>query len=506
MTGSSPRAEAQPPSELVVLAAGLLCISCAGIQYSFATYSNELRLRLGLSQSELSLLAGGKDIGAYGGILQGFFFDSFGPRRTLLVGGLLTAAGHAALYALTAEGGSASRLWPAFAALMVGSNGGGWIDCAVLWTLMHNAGAEKPLAGGVAKALLGLGASVFTHLYVAFLQPNARAYLLLCAVLPLLCTWVGLPFLEKLPRSPSPQRSPARARLLGWVGCWVGVLIAYLALLFLVAVFGAPQSRATERTFTSILIALFILPPAATCAHALLSPAGAEDVAPALPVDAVKPEPEAPNSPLALRGRGTGAAEIALLFTALAAGGGATLTLVNNLSQVSAALGCADAAPLVSLFAINSASGRLLMGVVSTQLAVPRPALLGCGLVLLGTTLLGLSAASCAGLSLAIVLAGNCFGSFWVLMPVIVAELWGEKSAGSLYGLLGSSPAVGSLLLGRVAGRVYDAHVVDSSTRLCRGTACFRLTFQIAAATCMLGALSALALLRRTRHWSMRAR
>jgi hypothetical protein len=45
------------------------------------------------------LLAGGKDIGAYGGILQGFFFDSFGPRRTLLVGGLLTAAGHAALYA-----------------------------------------------------------------------------------------------------------------------------------------------------------------------------------------------------------------------------------------------------------------------------------------------------------------------------------------------------------------------------------------------------------------------
>ena len=181
-------------------------------------------------------------------------------------------------------------------------------------------------------------------------------------------------------------------------------------------------------------------------------------------------------------------------------GGGATLTLVNNLQQISAAQRCADAAPLVSLFAICSSSGRLLMGLISTHTLLPRPMLLLLGLALLGTTMLLLSSAHCGGLYVAVALAGHCFGSFWVLMPVIVAELWGDKSAGSIYGLLGASPAVGSLVLNTlVAGRVYDAHA-DATTRICHGTVCFRSTFQLAAVACAAGVAAAAALLRRTRH------
>ena len=153
-----------------MLAAGLLCISCAGIQYSFATYSDELRTRLRLTQSQLAILAAGKDLGAYAGVVQGLFFDAYGPRRTLLVGGVLTAVGHGALFVLCGQprgAASSSLVWPAAAALLVGSNGGGWIDVAVLWTLLHNAGAERPLAGGIAKALLGMGASVYATLYGA---------------------------------------------------------------------------------------------------------------------------------------------------------------------------------------------------------------------------------------------------------------------------------------------------------------------------------------------------
>ena len=75
-----------PPTELRVMLAGLWCMSTAGLQYSFGTYSKEVRDKLGLTQSQLTVLALGKDIGAYLCVYTGVFFDRFGPRSTLLMG------------------------------------------------------------------------------------------------------------------------------------------------------------------------------------------------------------------------------------------------------------------------------------------------------------------------------------------------------------------------------------------------------------------------------------
>ena len=216
------------------------------------------------------------------------------------------------------------------------------------------------------------------------------------------------------------------------MSAWVAGLLVYLFALFLATAFGEERSHGTLQALAAVLLALLILPPAATCAHALVAlPPPPELEA---EVSAMAEDARAPDQPAHIRSdvRGRGTAEFWLLFASLAAGGGATLTLVNNLSQLSRAMVCADAAPLVSLFAISSASGRLLIGLASAHSAAPRALLLLLGLVVLGTTLLGLSAASCGGLYLAVALAGHCFGSFWVLTPVIVAEQWGEKNAGSI--------------------------------------------------------------------------
>jgi hypothetical protein len=162
---------------------------CAGLHYSFATYSEDLRSRLRLSQQQLEVLAMGKDLGAYIGFMQGAFYDAFGPRRTVVVGACLHAGGYAGLWALVGRAGRAGAaqtpLWQPFVCLLVASNGAGWLDMGVLMTLLHNAGAERALASGVAKSLLGLGAAVFSCVYVSFLKPNARAYMLLCALAPL---------------------------------------------------------------------------------------------------------------------------------------------------------------------------------------------------------------------------------------------------------------------------------------------------------------------------------
>lgn len=171
-----------------MLVAGLWVIMCAGLHYSFATYSEDLRLRLGLTQSQLELLALGKDVGAYVGFVQGAFYDAFGPRRTVAVGALLHFAGYTGLWILVGRAeahGNATPLLQPLLCLLVASNGAGWLDMGVLMTLLHNAGAERALCSGVAKSLLGLGAAVFSCVYVSFLKPDARAYMLLCALAPL---------------------------------------------------------------------------------------------------------------------------------------------------------------------------------------------------------------------------------------------------------------------------------------------------------------------------------
>jgi len=81
-------------TEAASLVCCLACLLTAGIQYSFSVYSPTLRSVLGLNQSQLVLLALAKDVGAYLGVMSGAFFDAYGARKTLLVGGLLTCAGH----------------------------------------------------------------------------------------------------------------------------------------------------------------------------------------------------------------------------------------------------------------------------------------------------------------------------------------------------------------------------------------------------------------------------
>lgn len=104
-----------------MLLVGLWCMSTAGLQYSFGTYSQVVQDKLGLTQTQLTVLALGKDCGAYLSVYTGLFYDRFGSRRTLLLGvrpapmhpnaassratqGLLMLLGYLGLYALVGMG------------------------------------------------------------------------------------------------------------------------------------------------------------------------------------------------------------------------------------------------------------------------------------------------------------------------------------------------------------------------------------------------------------------
>lgn len=88
---------------------------------------------------------------------------------------------------------------------------------------------------------------------------------------------------------------------------------------------------------------------------------------------------------------------------------------------------------------------------------IPRPSFFLGGVVLITLNQVALAFTGLAGLPACVVITGVCFGSFATFAPVAATELFGEKAAGTVYGLIGSAPALGSFVLNTMlAGRLYD--------------------------------------------------
>ena len=486
------------------------------------------------------------------GVLSGLFHDAYGPRRTVLFGATLHCVGYFGLYTLCGDTWrSRVPVWQPALLLGLAANGAGFIDMGCLMTMLHNAGAERALMAGVAKALLGLCGSVFTAIYIAFIKPDARDFLLLLAATPLLvgarpgggsCSRLrshltrlllhtasfAAPFLERLPREDLhvARANPSRASTLWALGVWVCSLCVYLFLSNALLLSRTDAGRLWTGVTVGLLI-LLVAPPllllfAGLPLRAGTVPSSAGDDDSALASHGDRDEDSAPPPPR-LRGQRTSeltvgqcmhCIEFWLLFWALAAGAGGALVLVNNLAQVASSVGSsAEPASLVALFSVCNAAGRLAMGAVGS-LPVPRPAFLVGSLAVMAATLLSLTAGTPGALYIAVALVGVCFGSFWTFCPVVVTELFGEKHSGAIYGAVGTSPAVGSFFLNTLmAGRVYDAHARmppptpagDPQGATCTGKACFRLTFQACSGASLAGMVLAFVLLRRTRHMYKRS-
>ena len=531
---------------------------------------------MGLTQQELEVLAAGKDFGAYFGLLQGLFFDAYGPRLTIMIGATMHCAGYLGIWSMAARPSRSMQLWQPFTCFFVAANGAGWMDMGVLMCVLHNAGAERALAAGLVKSLLGLGAAVFSQVYVAFMKPDAVSYVLLLAVAPLCISALCAPFVMRVPHDSrgfvrSSLQRQARLRTLG---VWVVTLAAYLLVVLLLNPFMSADAKmgATGGLMTMLLAPPLLLgrfssvarlphggplrappPEAEVLREALLadSEAGTDCSAssegnlsarsagaasPPPPLLALLPE----ERDCAPRLRGQRSVDLTLaqvlrctdfwlLFVALGAGSGAALALSNNIAQVVTALGYTGGAEtFVALFSIASALGRLLQGAASDaagHAGTPKTVFLLAALLLLSAAQAALAFTSLAGLYPLTLVVGFCFGAFASFSPVAATELFGEKAAGSVYGLIGTAPALGSFLLCTLlAGHIYDhqarlsppsplALVLRLSppspgARLstgheaaqCRGHECFRLTFLACSAACLAGAGAAALLLRRTRH------
>ncbi|KAH9298098.1 hypothetical protein KI387_029780 [Taxus chinensis] len=217
-----------------------------------------------------------------------------------------------------------------------------------------------------------------------------------------------------------------------------------------------------------------------------------------------------------------GTSDFWLLFMCMACGMGSGLTTINNMSQIGASLGYTftEISTLVSLWSIWNFLGRFGAGYFSETFlhskGFARPIFIAIALFIMSSGHLVIASGLPGSLYVGSVLIGICYGSQWSLMPAITSEIFGLQHFGTLFNAIATASPIGSYVLSvKVAGYLYDLEaekekhfeivhrtsLIELSELTCHGSHCFRLSFFIMSAVCLLGCFIALVLYLRTRKF-----
>lgn len=176
-----------------------------------------------------------------------------------------------------------------------------------------------------------------------------------------------------------------------------------------------------------------------------------------------------------------------ILFFCLFVGMGSGLMVINNLGQIVTAVNkspdSGSQVVFVSILSVASAAGRMTTGAASEFLKhkFSRPTFLAAQLATMTLANLLFIFVNPPILYISTFLTGFAFGSYWMLTPAILTDLFGYKSLGLIYTSIQISCVTGSFALSLgVAGSVYDHEASKSGTGVClAGAECFAVAFYV---------------------------
>jgi Nodulin-like len=493
-----------------------------------------LKTVLRYSQSELQSMASLGNLGVSFAVFAGMGFDAFGPKVAGAVAAVYLATGFAltALGAsgrLTADGAPISWGWMAlFSAIW--QHGGMWADVCAIATSTRNFPLSRGQIIGLLKAGDGLTASMLALLYEGFSMDAVSFLWLLTALIPSTTLAAAVFQTVVSAEEAAPALDSRRLRSSYALLTLLGLYILTTALLI---AFGAVRAGAgwcvpmlLLMTAAAGVIAAPCLPAPKRPKSASADPSDASDAYAALLEGSGDEGEDGIDGRRGRRGReaaevveGSGDeegsrtvcealrdVEFYLVFLAMMAGVGSSVMVINNIAQiVLAASPDAQPSAYVATFSIGNCLGRMLFGALSDALAarLNRPGWLAVVVGLIGSALLLMLVNDASSLLVTSLYLGTVYGGFWAVGPSTLADLYGPRHFATIYSITMLAPAIGGYALSAVlAARVYEAYA-DPLTRTCLGPRCFRLTFLVAAASCLLGALAAawasLRLARRTR-------
>ena len=155
----------------------------SGTLYLFPVYSPTLKRTLDLTQEQLNFVGSAAHLGAFFSLFGGLFFDAFGARATLALGGSLKLAGLGSLYGILAGFAPQSHIFAAFCAWVFGTG------CSTSLTAALGANyatfKDRAMHGrlvGLLLSFFGLSSGILSLLYDVFFTDPA-AFVLFLALL-----------------------------------------------------------------------------------------------------------------------------------------------------------------------------------------------------------------------------------------------------------------------------------------------------------------------------------
>ena len=517
-------------SRWVVLSASLLAEVCGGAMYAFPVYSEQLRVSLGYAQWQISSLALASNIGFFCNVPSGIVQDRWGTRATVCCGIVLNFVGYFLLY-LVATGTIVVPYPAVFGVSVLWGNGAGWFDTAVMSVNMVNFAEKRGIVVGMIKAFFGLSSALISLLYFGFFNAmgapsNAQNFILFLAVG---LSAIGLLVLPALNRTPPPlpealSNGSAQTRLLLAYGNVV-LLAALLALTSLASadILGSgllpelPPSRYRIicAVVGTVYCCFFLLPVGAgpvvysavqpalrgcgggeggdSCVgccccsvsstvesrarrNSLQVGAGPEILVAAVDANATKQGGSAVGRSLGLLDA-LCMSRFWLLAMAMFCAMGCGLVLLNNAAQVAESLGGGErgtAALFVMIMSTTNCVGRMMWGLGSDLMVrrgVDRTAFLTLSV---GAMSIGMGMMAVADYDLlfaASAVVGLAYGSLWGVVPVLIVELFGPESFGTLYTTLSAAVAASSFVLATaLTGGIYEQHVRPDSCECVGGS------------------------------------
>ncbi|GJN27832.1 hypothetical protein PR202_gb15886 [Eleusine coracana subsp. coracana] len=218
-----------------------------------------------------------------------------------------------------------------------------------------------------------------------------------------------------------------------------------------------------------------------------------------------------------------------LIWLSLLLGSGSGLTVIDNLGQMSQAVGFKDAHIFVSLTSIWNFLGRIGGGYFSEIIVrdhtYPRHIALAIAQILMAAGHFLFAMAWPGTMYIGTFLVGLGYGAHWAIVPAAVSELFGVKHFGAMYNFLTVANPAGSLIFsGLIASNLYDYEAEkqgqyhQSSALLpqrfvwnmgfladgplkCEGPVCFFVSSLIMSAFCIVGAAFSLLIVHRTKRF-----
>ncbi|XP_049371612.1 protein NUCLEAR FUSION DEFECTIVE 4-like [Solanum verrucosum] len=542
----------------LVFVAAMWIQICAGIVFLFGSISPVIKISLNYNQKQIARLIVAKDLGYSLGFLAATLCEIFPLWAALLVGAIQNFIGYGGIWLIVTRRTAPLPLWAMCILIFVGTNGETYFNTAALVSCVGNFPKSRGPVVGILKGFAGLGGAILTQIYAVIHSPDHASLIFMIAVAPAMVI-IALMFIIR-PIGGHRQVRPSDGLSFSFVYSICLLLASYLMGVMLVEDF-IDVSQNVIIIFTVILFVILIIPIVIPIylsftqepivvqeEEALLSQSGDQgpgrsehgDGQEIISCEAEEEKPKGVDLLPALekqkrRGPCMGEdftlvqalikADFWLMFFSLLFGSGSSLTVIDNLGQMSQSFGYDNTHVFVSMISRWNFLRRIGSGYFSEIIvrdnAYPRHAALAIAQVVMAFGHFFFAMGWPGAMYIGTLLVGLGHGTHWAVVPAAASELFGLKNFGCVYNFLTISTPIGSLVFsGLIASSIYDMEAEKQAqqphegrlmasvlTRFlnmdeplkCEGTICFFLTSLILSGLCIIAAVLSMILVYRTK-------